>query len=129
MVNHISSKSIAEFLAKLLAFESSLLANNDDETYNVPLKIVIQCSKSCLKTERIKILNLVVRKLDPKNDVEMVNNSAYLICETFGKYNTMHCGREVLSSLLTDQTISYFFGILEARVTWKIFGLKNNFSL
>jgi hypothetical protein len=100
MVNHISSKSIAEFLAKLLAFESSLLANNDDETYN---------------TERIKILNLVVRKLDPKNDVEMVNNSAYLICETFGKYNTMHCGREVLSSLLTDQTISYFFGILEAR--------------
>jgi len=100
MVNHIYSKSIGEFLAKLVTFESSLLANNDDETYN---------------TERIKILDLIVHKLDPKYDVEVINNAAYLICEIFGKYNTMHCGREVLSSLLTDQTISYFFGILEAR--------------
>ena len=35
MVEHIYSKSIAEFLAKLLTFESSVLANVDNEVYNV----------------------------------------------------------------------------------------------
>lgn len=100
MVEQISSKSVAEFLAKLLTFESSLLANNEDETYDA---------------HRIKTLSLIIQKLDPKHDVETINNAAYLICETFGKYNTMHHGREVLSSLLDEVTISYFFSVLQIK--------------
>jgi len=100
MVDQISSKSIAEFLAKLLTFESSLLTNNDDEIYNA---------------HRIKTLNLIIQKVDPKNEIETINNAAYLVCETFGKYNTMHCEKEVLGSLLDEQTINYFFSILQAK--------------
>jgi serine/threonine-protein phosphatase 6 regulatory subunit 3 len=97
MVNHISSKSIAEFLSKLLTFESSVLINVEDETYN---------------RERIKTLNLIIQKLDPKNDHETINNSAYLICEVFGKFNIMHCGHEILMTLLDRVTINHFFEIL-----------------
>jgi len=35
MIKHIYSKSIAEFLAKLLTFETSVLANANNEVYNV----------------------------------------------------------------------------------------------
>lgn len=37
MADHIASKSVAEFLAKVLTFESSILISYEDEIYNVNL--------------------------------------------------------------------------------------------
>jgi len=76
-----------------------------------------------LQAHRIKTLSLIIQKLDPKHDVETINNAAYLICETFGKYNTMHHGREVLSSLLDEVTISYFFSVLQIKVIYSLYFL------
>lgn len=100
MVNHIASKSIAEFLAKVLTFDSSVLVSTEDEIYN---------------TKRNEVLQLVIKKLDPKSDIEEINNTAYLICEVLGKYNTMHCSHEILQNLLERTTIDYFFELLKTK--------------
>jgi len=99
MVKQIRSKSIAEFLAKLLTFESSILVGVDEAKCN---------------NERNNTLKLVIEKLAPENDIEEINNAAYLICEVFGKYNSMHASTEILKNLLDRSTIDYFFSILKA---------------
>jgi len=53
--------------------------------------------------------------LDPKSDIEEINNTAYLICEVLGKYNTMHCSHEILQNLLERTTIDYFFELLKTK--------------
>jgi len=52
MVNHISSKSIAEFLAKILTFESSILVSSEDEIYNV--REICDYSSQYLKIDQEK---------------------------------------------------------------------------
>jgi len=61
------------------------------------------------------VLQLVIKKLDPKSDIEEINNTAYLICEVLGKYNTMHCSHEILQNLLERSTIDYFFELLKTK--------------
>lgn len=102
MVNHICSKSIAEFLAKILTFESTAIVGIDAD----------QCDEG-----RKKVLQLVLKKLTPENDLEYINNSAYLICEVFGKYNSMHNPNEILKGLLERSTIEFLFEIMRADST------------
>jgi len=100
MIQHIYSKSIAEFLAKVLTFESSVLVNTQNEVYN---------------EKRSEVLKEIIKKLQPESDIEEINNTAYLICEVFGKYNTMHCSHEILQNLLEKPAIDYFFDILKSQ--------------
>lgn len=100
MINHIASKSIAEFLGKILTFESSLLDDVHNQVYN---------------EERVRALKLILQKLEPSSDVEGINNSAYLICEVFGKYNVMHGTQEVLGKLLESSVIENLYRILNLR--------------
>jgi len=100
MIQHIYSKSIAEFLAKVLTFESSVLVNTQNEVYN---------------EKRSEVLKEIIKKLQPECDIEEINNTAYLICEVFGKYNTMHCSHEILQNLLEKPSIDYFFTILKTQ--------------
>lgn len=100
MADNIASKSVAEFLAKVLTFESSILISYEDEIYN---------------TKRNEILKLILKKLEPSNDIEEINNTAYLLCEVLGKYNTMHCSQEILQNLLETSTIDYFFELLKTK--------------
>lgn len=100
MIQHIYSKSIAEFLAKMLTFESSVLVHPQNEVYN---------------EKRSEVLKEIIKKLQPEFDIEEINNAAYLICEVFGKYNTMHCSHEILQNLLEKPAIDYFFDILKSQ--------------
>jgi len=98
MIKHIYSKSIAEFLAKLLTFETSVLANANNEVYN---------------ERRSEVLKEIIKKLQPEFDLEEINNTAYLICEVFSKYNSMHNSHEILNNLLEKSVIDYFFQTLK----------------
>lgn len=101
MVEHIQSKSIAELLARLLTFETPLLSHPDDPAYN---------------DERVRIFKVILKKLEPECDIEEINNSAYLICEVFGKYNTMHGSQEVLGKILERPVIDSLFETLAKKV-------------
>jgi hypothetical protein len=102
MVNHICSKSVAEFLAKILTFESSAILGVESD----------QCDEG-----RKRVLQLVLKKLTPENDIEYINNSAYLICEVFGKYNSMHNPTAILQGLLEKSTIDFLFQVMRQDVS------------
>lgn len=97
MANQICSKSVSEFLAKILTFESQTITGVDPDFSDEGRK---------------KVLKIVVSKLTPDQDLEYINNAAYLICEVFGKYNTMHNCNEILKELMDKTTIDTLFEIL-----------------
>jgi hypothetical protein len=69
-----------------------------------------------LKDERVRVFKLILKKLEPNCDIEEINNSAYLICEVFGKYNTMHGSHEVLGKILERPVIDSLFETLAKKV-------------
>jgi hypothetical protein len=97
MSNQICSKSVSEFLAKILTFESQTITGVDPDFSDEGRK---------------QVLRSVVKKLTPEHDLEYINNAAYLICEVFGKYNTMHNCNEILKELMDKTTIDNFFEIM-----------------
>mmetsp|Transcript_29782 Transcript_29782/g.27253 ORF Transcript_29782/g.27253 Transcript_29782/m.27253 type:complete len:127 (-) Transcript_29782:519-899(-) len=99
MVKRIGSKSVAEFLAKVLTFESSVIEYQNEEPYN---------------TERVKTLKSVIEMLHQDRDIEEINNTAFLVCEVFGKYNSMHNSHETLKTLLERDSIDYLFKVLKS---------------
>lgn len=101
MANQICSKSVSEFLAKILTFETQTVTGVDPDFSDEGRK---------------KVLSIVVKKLTPEHDLEYINNAAYLICEVFGKYNTMHNCNEILKELMEKTTIDYFFEVLRQDV-------------
>lgn len=100
LVGQIASKSVAEFLAKVLTFESSYVVGMSNELLNV---------------QKEKCLKLIIDRLKPSYDMEDINNAAFLICEVFGKYNTMHCSQETLQKILDKETILYFFELFKSK--------------
>ena len=64
-------------------------------------------------------MKLIIERLKPNFDMEEINNAAFLICEVFGKYNTMHNSQETLQKLLDRETISYFFDLFKSEVRKK----------
>lgn len=57
MTQHITSKSIAEFLAKVLTFESSILLSNEEEIYNVRKLKYLLLTRLSNRPKEMKFLN------------------------------------------------------------------------
>ena len=52
--------------------------------------------------------------LHQDRDIEEINNTAFLVCEVFGKYNSMHNSHETLKTLLERDSIDYLFKVLKS---------------